>query len=228
MNLFTIVTLLLTTALLLLITSYPNTINIEPAIASPITKTSATIPITDFNIQAGGGNSTAPLDIFLPKNLEIKVGQNVTWFNPSVVAEPHTVTFVLDPNMMAGVVSPFVVTDTTKFVSIPPNSNNEPILVPGESENGNGTNIIIAVNARTFNPVTIDSQDNVKFMNPNANYNMVGTEKFINSGWLLPAGLEQQYPGSGNTFTVTFESPGIYGYTCILHPWMTGSVIVKQ
>jgi hypothetical protein len=40
-------------------------------------------------------------------------------------------------------------------------------------------------------------------MNPNANYEMSGPEKYVNSGWLLPPGLEQQYRGSGNTFTIT-------------------------
>jgi hypothetical protein len=36
--------------------------------------------------------------------------------------------------------------------------------------------------------------------------------------------MERQYPGSGNTFTVTFEKPGTYDYLCVLHPWMTGNV----
>lgn len=66
-----------------------------------------------------------------------------------------------------------------------------------------------------------------KFMNPNPNYSMKGTEKYVNSGWFLPKGQEQAYPGTGNTFTVTFEKPGTYDYICILHPWMSGSGIVK-
>ena len=223
MNIFAIVAILIVTALLLLTTSSLNVTAINTAIASPITKTST--QFTEFKVHVGGGNATAPWDIFLPQNLEIKVGQNVTWLNPSVVAEPHTVTFVLDPNTMTGVVSPFAVANTTKFSPIPTGSNNEPILIPGES--GNETDTLIGVNARVFNPVSIDSQDNVKFMNPNANYEMAGNEKYVNSGWLLPPGLEQQYPGSGNTFTITFESPGTYDYLCLLHPWMTGSVIVR-
>ena len=88
-------------------------------------------------------------------------------------------------------------------------------------------NILIGVNARTQNPVAIDSSDSVKYINPNAHYSITGTEKYINSGWFLPNGLEQQYPGTGNTFTATFEKPGTYDYICVLHPWMTGSVVVK-
>jgi plastocyanin len=174
-------------------------------------------------VAAGGGNGTGPLTIFYPKNIEIKAGQSVTWSNPTTVGEPHTVTFVLDNNTMAGVVSPLGILNTTKFISIPPGSNNAPILLPGK----NGTNTIIVINARTFNPVVIDSIGNTKYMNPNANYSMNGTEKYVNSGWFLPQGQELEYPGSGNTFTLTFEKPGTYNYICILHPWMTGSIIVK-
>jgi plastocyanin len=180
---------------------------------------------SNYKVAAGGGNTTIPLHKFVPQNLEIKVGQNVTWFNPSEVGEPHTVTFVLAPNMMTGVASPLAVSNTTKFNPLPPGSNNEPILIPGE--HGNGTYTLIAVNARVFNPVAIDSQDNVKFIHPNANYEMIGTEKYINSGWFLPKGFEHKFPGSGNMFTLTFKSPGTYGYLCVIHPWMTGSVIVK-
>jgi plastocyanin len=174
-------------------------------------------------VAAGGGNGTGPLTAFYPKNIEIKTGQSVTWYNPTTVGEPHTVTFVMDNATLSGVVSPLAVSNTTKFMPLPPGSNNAPILLPDK----NGTNTIIAINARTFNPVVIDSSDNVKFMNPNAIYSMNGTEKYVNSGWFLPQGQEQAYPGSGNTFTVTFEKPGTYDYICILHPWMTGSIIVK-
>jgi plastocyanin len=188
------------------------------------TANAATTTTNDpVKVAAGGGNGTGPLTAFYPKNIEIKVGQSVTWTNPTTVGEPHTVTFVMDNSTFSGVVSPMAVSNTTKFMSIPPGSNNAPILLPGK----NGTNTIIVINARTFNPVVIDSSDNVKFMNPNSIYSMNGTEKYVNSGWFLPQGQEQAYPGSGNTFTVTFEKPGTYNYICILHPWMTGSIIVK-
>ena len=176
-----------------------------------------------IKVAAGGGNGTAPLTIFDPQDIEINAGQSVTWFNPTTVGEPHTVTFVLDNNTMANVVSPLAVSNDTKFMPQPPGSNNEPVLIPGQD----GMNTIIAINARTFSPVVIDSSDNVQFMDPNANYSMTGAEKYVNSGWFLPAGQEQAYPGSGNNFTVTFEKPGTYNYLCMLHPWMTGSIQVK-
>ncbi|MGA6922954.1 MAG: plastocyanin/azurin family copper-binding protein, partial [Nitrososphaeraceae archaeon] len=175
-------------------------------------------------VAAGGGNATAPWTIFVPQKVEISAGESVTWYNPTeAAAEPHTVTFMLDNNTMAGVVSPLLVANTTKFIPLPPGSNNEELLIPDKG----GMSTLMGVNARTYNPVTIDSSGNVKYMNPNANYSMTGTEKYVNSGWFLPTGLEQQYPGSGNAFTATFEKPGTYNYVCILHPWMTGSVVVN-
>src|SRR5215213_9911821 len=183
-------------------------------------------PTTVVKVAAGGGNATAPWTIFVPQDIEINAGESVTWYNPTEgAAEPHTVTFILDNNTMAGVVSPLAVSNTTKFMPLPPNSNNEPVLLPDET--GSGMNTIIAINARTYEPVTIDSKGSVKFMNPNANYSMTGTEKYVNSGWFLPPGQEQAYPGSGNSFTVTFERSGTYYYLCLLHPWMTGSVVAK-
>ena len=171
------------------------------------------------------GEATTPLAVFSPQTVEINAGENVTWINPTKVAEPHTITFFLDNSTNSGIVAPLSVSNTTKFMTIPPASNNEPILLP--ADNNTGMNTIIAVNARNFNPTAIDSQGAVSFLKLNSNYSMKGTEKYVNSGWILPKGLEQQHPGSGNTFTVTFEKPGTYDYICVIHPWMTGSVRVR-
>lgn len=196
-----------------------DSIAMNVVLASTSNQTQDSEPVI---VAAGGGNGTAPLTAYIPENVEIKAGQTVTWQNPTTVGEPHTVTFIFDANKTAGVVSPLGVSNTTEFTALPPGSNNEPIIVPGED----GMNTIIAVNARTFNPVVIDSSENVNFMTPNANYTLTGTEKYVNSGWFLPNGFEQEYPGTGNTFSITFENPGSYNYICILHPWMTGSVTV--
>jgi plastocyanin len=173
-------------------------------------------------VQAGGGNSTAPLTAFVPQNIEIKAGESVTWDNPSTVGEPHTATFVLDNKTTTGIVSPFGVPNSTQLTAIPPNSNNEPLKVPGQN------NVVIAVNARSFIPTVIDSQGTVKhFAPPNAAYTMNGSEKYVNSGWLVPKGQEQAFPGASTSFTVTFQKAGTYKYLCQIHPWMQGSVTVK-
>ena len=89
--------------------------------------------------------------MFVPQNIEIKAGESVTWDNPSIVAEPHTVSFVLDNKTMTNIVSPFAVPDSTHFSAIHPNFNSEPLKVPGKN------NVVIAVNARSFIPTLIDS-----------------------------------------------------------------------
>ena len=173
-------------------------------------------------VHAGGGNSTSPLTAFVPQQVQVGVGQSVIWDNPSVVAEPHTVTFVLDNKTATDIVSPFAVPNSTQFTVIPPGSNSEPLKVPGQN------NVIIGVNARSYVPTIIDSQGNVRHMPPpTAVYTMTGNEKYINSGWLIPKGQEKAFTGSSNTFTVTFQKAGTYNYLCQLHPWMTGKVVVK-
>ena len=187
-------------------------------------------------VQAGIGVGNAAIILFSPQQVQIKAGQSVTWYNPTPVPEPHTVTFVFNNNnnnksYAADLIAPFTIsssstTNSTQIMPLIPNSNSEPLMTPDN-------NAIIAVNKRAYNPVAVieDSPTtggkNVTYMKQNANYSMSGTEDYINSGWLLPKGGENLYPGSGNTFTMTFQKAGTYDYLCIIHPYMTGRVIVN-
>ena len=175
-----------------------------------------------IKVEAGRGNADAIIDKFFPQTIEIKVGQSITWYNPTQVAEPHTVTFALDTKTMTRPVAPFAINpSSTQFIPIPPDSNNEPVKVLGKDV------IVLALNARSFIPTIIDSLGGVKHFAPNAAYTMDGTEKYVNSGFLLPKGDEKEFPGSGNTFTVKFQKAGTFMYACTLHPWMQGVVVVK-
>lgn len=110
--------------------------------------------------------------------------------------------------------------------SLVPDSNIDPLIVPGSNQNG--TISVVIDNARAYNPVAIDSTgNNVTYMMPNANYTMAGDEKYVNSGWIWPEGLVPPGAPPITKFTVTFEKPGTYSYLCIVHPWMTGTVTVK-
>jgi plastocyanin len=187
-------------------------------------------------VQAGIGVDNAAIILFSPQQVQIKAGQSVTWYNPTSVPEPHTVTFVLNNNnnnksYAADIIAPFTIStsttaNSTQIMPLIPNSNSEPLMTPDD-------NAIIAINKRAYNPVVVieDSTTtggkNVTYMKQNANYSMSGTEDYVNSGWLLPKGQENLYPGSGNTFTMTFQKAGTYDYLCIIHPYMTGRVIVK-
>src|SRR5215213_12000318 len=171
-------------------------------------------------VQAGIGVGNAAIILFSPQQVQIKAGQSVTWYNPTPVPEPHTVTFVFNNNnnnnksYAADIIAPFTISNTittnsTQIMPLIPNSNSEPLMTPDN-------NAIIAVNKRAYNPVivredsptTTTGEKNVTYMKQNANYTMSGTEDYINSGWLLPKGQENVYPGSGNTFTMTFQKAG--------------------
>jgi plastocyanin len=187
-----------------------------------------------IRVEAGGGNSTAPLTVFVPQNIEIKAGQTIIWYNPTPVGEPHSVTFLQDGSLFPPFAAPFAVPNSTEFKALIPSPNVEPLIVPNPpgtestTTTTTTTKTVIIDNARAYNPVVIDSiGKNVTYLSLNANYTMDGTESYVNSGWLWPQG--QIPPGAPpiTTFTVTFEKPGIYGYICTVHPWMTGSVVVK-
>jgi plastocyanin len=177
-------------------------------------------------VQAGGGNTTISFSRFLPKDVQINAGESVVWYNPTEVSEPHTVTFVMDSKYMTDIIAPFAVSDSTKFIPLPTDANSEVVTIPN-SNGTNRTNVIAALDARGFYPVVINSTNNVTYLNSNALYVIDGTEKYVNSGVILPVG--QIPPGIPpiTTFTATFERTGNYDYICIFHPWMTGRIIVK-
>ncbi|AIF83609.1 hypothetical protein NTE_01546 [Candidatus Nitrososphaera evergladensis SR1] len=175
-----------------------------------------------FKVMAGGGGPTAPLTKFFPAKATIKVGESVTWVNPTRVGEPHTVTFVLNQTQGANLDVPFVVNNSTGIAPLAP-GNSAPITLPGP----NGTTAMIGANAMAYLPVTIASDGTVTPMPPNANYTMNGTEQYINSGFIWPKGMAPEGLPPIDTFTVKFEKAGTYDYLCILHPWMTGQVQVK-
>jgi len=177
---------------------------------------------TDAKVQVGGGNNTYPLMGYRPQKVEIKVGDSVVWNAPSnAPQEPHTVTFVLDNKTMTTSDTPFGVSTSTNFMSLPPGANSQPTTIPGKS----GMNTIVASNARAYSPTIIDSTGKVRMAPPNAMFTLMGDEKYVNSGWLAPKG--SPFPGSSDTFSLTFQKAGTYPYLCILHPWMAGQVVVK-
>jgi plastocyanin len=177
-------------------------------------------------VHAGEGNASTVIVAFVPQKIEIKAGESITWFNPTTVPEPHSVTFLKDNKYLADYAAPFHVPNSTEFKPLDPKSNTEPLFAP--NQHGEAAKTVVTVNARAYMPVVIDASGNkVKYLPINSNYNMNGTESYLNSGWLWPKGMSP--PGSPpvNNFTVTFEKPGTYSYLCNVHPWMTGSVTVK-
>jgi len=181
---------------------------------------------TNTRVAAGGNGSL--WDTYSPQSVEINAGESVTWFNPSPVAEPHTVSFIKDQDWFPPLAVPFNIPNDAKIVSTTPNRNVEPIILPPSSTAITEGKTVVMENSRAYTPVAIDSTGKtVTPLQPNSNYAMSGNETYINSGVMLPVG--QSPPGLPpiNEFTVTFENPGTYGYVCIFHPRMGGNVVVS-
>lgn len=105
---------------------------------------------------SAGGNGT-DWDKFTPQNATINTGESITWTNPMQVAEPHTVTFVKDKNMIPPLFAPFSVPNNTEFTSAVPVPNVEPSIIPDNSNPHN--KLVIVDNLRSSAPVAVDSTD---------------------------------------------------------------------
>jgi plastocyanin len=178
-------------------------------------------------VEVGGGGPTPIVMAFTPQNVTINVGQTVVWTNPTVVPEPHTVSFIRQQGHFPFLESAYLIANGTQLPPANPNEQNtEALVIPGQ--NGTTTNnIIVAANARATNPVVINAQNNVTYLPPNANYTMTGDELYVNSGFMWPKGLIPPGASPITSFSIKFESAGTYDYVCVIHPWMTGQVVVQ-
>jgi plastocyanin len=174
-------------------------------------------------VQAGGGNSTLPYTIFNPQSVQVKTGQSVMWYNPSIAPEPHTVTFALDNKTKPDLSATFAVRNSSSFIPIPSNSTSEPVIIPNRQNPS--MSMILGSNAIASNPTVIDSTGNIKHLSHNAAYSVKGNEKLVNSGLVFPKGMGP--PNGSTSFTLTFEKAGTYNYYCILHPWQKGKVVIQ-
>jgi plastocyanin len=133
--------------------------------------------------------------------------------------------FFNDSNQFPLFVAPFSVPASTEFNPLIPSPNLEPLTV---LSNDTTKKTVVVANARSLSPIAIDSTgQNVTYLPINANYTMDGTESYLNSGWMWPEGQNLPEAPPTTDFTVTFENPGTYGYVYVVHPWMTGSVVVS-
>jgi len=68
------------------------------------------------------------------------------------------------------------------------------------------------------NPINITAGDTVTWTN-----NDVAIHDVSDKGGAWTSGVMNQ----GDSFSFTFPDPGTYSYTCRLHPWMNGTVVVS-
>ena len=175
-------------------------------------------------VNAGGNGSN--WDKFIPQNTNINAGESLTWINPMQVGEPHTVTFIKNPEMFPPLFAVFSIPNNTKLTPAMPSQNIEPTIM---SDKGSPNNKLLVVdNARSSAPVVIDdTRTNITYMQTNANYTFTGDESYVNSGWMFPEGQAPPGASSISSFTLTFENKGTYNYICVIHPWMAGTITVN-
>jgi plastocyanin len=178
-------------------------------------------------VAVGGGGPLSVVTWFVPQNISISAGETVTWVNPSLVSEPHTVSFMKDPSYFANFESPYLIANGTELTPAnPEEKNTEPLIIPGQNDTTTDDTIIVA-NKRQASPVVIDAQNNAEYLPLNANYTMTGDELYVNSGIIFPESAIPPGAPPITSFSVTFENAGSYDYVCEFHPWMTGRVIVE-
>ncbi|HEY6537248.1 MAG TPA: hypothetical protein VIY08_15860 [Candidatus Nitrosocosmicus sp.] len=176
-----------------------------------------------YFIKAGQGNSSVSYNNYYPSTIEITKGDSITWYNGMDVPLPHTVTFLQGLDNMEKIGIPFYVKNTTKFESVIDNTG-EPLTEPSK----NGTQIVMLLNSRAMNPTVITNESKVLHLGIDTTYIFNGNERFVNSGPLLSLDEKQNFDYSfSNFFTIIFNKPGLYEYSCLFHPWMIGKILVK-
>ena len=170
----------------------------------------------------GQGNSSLSYNQYYPSYIEITQGDNITWYNGIKVPLPHTVTFAQGLKNLEKISLPFYA-NSTSFVPVMDNLGE-----PWIETTKNGTLLVMLLNYRALNPTIITNDEKVLNLGIDSKYVFQGSERFVNSGALLALDKKQNfdYPFS-NFFTLVFNKPGLYEYSCLFHPWMVGKVLVK-
>ena len=199
------------------------TVDVKNSNSSSTGNNTSSIKPDNYAIKVGEGNNTVSVTKYFPDYVEITAGDSITWYNGVDVPNPHTVTFIRNLGNIEKIGVPFYVPNNTKFTPVL-NNLGEPL----EEKTSNGTRIVMMLNARALTPTVIAADDKVMELKQNSVYALNGSEKFVNSGPLLSLDKEQNFDYSfSSSFTVVFNKPGFFEYTCLFHPWMIGKLLVK-
>ncbi|HME18720.1 MAG TPA: cupredoxin domain-containing protein [Nitrososphaerales archaeon] len=132
--------------------------------------------------------------------------------------------FVCTYHVEVGMIGYLVVLPNLAYTSVASNSTTTTVQTSGAS-----VPVGILAGAGTpgtnqgFSPdritVVIGVNNTVVWTNNDSQpHTVTANGESFDSGFMAP----------GATFTYTFTTPGVYGYHCTYHPWMTGTVVVKK
>jgi plastocyanin len=169
--------------------TFATTVTTEPMQSPETMNQTQTTPTREESVKVAVGedsNFTVQYYTFTPQTVEINAGESVTWYSPAELSELHTVTFVLDQNVMSDIIVPFAVLGgETSFELLPPFNVGKPILTQAPD----GREAIVALNKDAFYPSVLDANNQTSYFNETEDdiqYTMDGTEKVINSGIIFP------------------------------------------
>jgi plastocyanin len=177
------------------------------------------------NVDAGGGNSSAPINQFKPSVINITTNETLKWINPtSGNPYPHTITFISnDSNLYI----PNMTVNIEKGGMNPQQIIDRIAEKLSYQDRNLSDNIDLFLNASVIQ----SSEQRAEFLDPLSNfdrngaeYAINGTEKFVNSGLVWNWAVSLDLPKS---FTVRFPVEGTYKFQCLLHPDMKVTVNVK-
>src|SRR5215213_10701234 len=92
--------------------TFATTVTTEPMQSPETMNQTQTTPTREESVKVAVGedsNFTVQYYTFTPQTVEINAGESVTWYSPAELSELHTVTFVLDQNVMSDIIVPFAV-----------------------------------------------------------------------------------------------------------------------
>jgi plastocyanin len=125
-----ILTLILVSVAAVATTSILASYKAQAAVTSSSTTTgTATGTRPNAEIKVGGGNATYPFMGYNPQKVQAKTGDTIVWNAVSPIAEPHTVSFVLDNKTMTAPDVPFAASTLPQLSALPPGSNGQPTVM---------------------------------------------------------------------------------------------------
>lgn len=197
---------------------------------------------TDTNVISDLSKNTVVIgtNTFTPSNLTIKMGSSVTWTNPVNSSNVNSVISDATANGTAvfysGTVMPgqnftytfgtagiFTYHSGVQFylkgvirVALPDGT------VPGPNQTVSTGNASVEMVNITYSPspLNVSVGTTVTWYN---NDSMVHSVTVISGPELFNSGYIQ----IGDSYSHTFGKPGIYNYSCIVHPFMFGQIVVK-
>lgn len=182
-----------------------------------------------FNVLAGSGQDTTAINAFFPSTIRISVGDTITWTLNS--DEVHTATFLggeEPPPLVAPVPGRAGQSMLPQEFVFPSVGGAQP---PGAAVSPTPTRTGTPAATPTGTPRAATPTATVTVTPTGTPGAQTGAQAYDGTGLahsgVLANGEILGFP-ENTRFSLTFNRPGTYEYYCLIHPFMTGTVIVEE